>query len=168
MEATKNLGNTGDFSKRRELALKGYGSLIDWMSNLPLIYQPEKSKIVFVHAGLDLLLDNPVRDTTDFDRLWMRATYWYDANFWGTFGKNKLNFSIVSGHTPTSKISGKYFDDQGPIKKESDNNTILTIRYPNEFPRYIIDGGVGEYPQAFGNIGVFDGGTGRLIDCFED
>ncbi|WP_338214771.1 hypothetical protein [Companilactobacillus muriivasis] len=162
-------GNQGTLSDR-EFVLNKRRDLINWVKSLPLTYQPgSKNKIVFTHAGLDLTLKNPIRDTNNYDRLWMRANYWYDPNSWGIFGRNKLGVSVVTGHTPNGKIMGRYSENQKPEKFESNHSPIYTIQYPNEMPRYLMDGGIGEGdPKILGNIGVFDGETGLLINALED
>ncbi|AKP67465.1 metallophosphoesterase [Companilactobacillus ginsenosidimutans] len=166
----KKLGSKQDFSHDREFVLNHEHGLLDWVKQLPLTYYPgSDNKIVFTHAGLDLLLDDPIRDTSQTDHLWMRATYWYNPNFWGIFGHNKLDMSIVTGHTPTGNIMGEYEDDERPKKQESNRNPIYAIHYPGEYPRYLIDGGAGDGDsKKLGNIGVFDGETGMLIDAIED
>lgn len=157
----------GDPYQEREDLLDTDFGLIDWMGQLPLIYTAEK--LCFVHAGLDLTLESPVTDTSDYDKLWSREKYWYDPTEWGTFNHNKLPLSIITGHTPNEKISGIYQNELKPEKFESYHSPIYTIEYPGEMPRYLMDGAVGEAdPDLLGNVAVFDGETGLLIDAIED
>ncbi|KRK80151.1 metallophosphoesterase [Companilactobacillus nodensis] len=156
-----------DIEQARLSVLDNHFDLLDWMEQMPMTYTA--GKLCFVHAGLDMNLDDPIRDTSDYDRLWSRASYWYDPHEWGTFDKNKLNFSIITGHTANGKIMGRYFNEEKPDKEESDRSPIYAIQYPGEMPRYLMDGGVGEGdPKLLGNIGVFDSETGLLIDALED
>lgn len=172
MAATKALDGSQSLTADRRLVLDRQASLIAWMRARPLSYVA--GKICFVHARLDLTLANPVKDTPDHSLLWLRAKYWYGADIdTVTFASNPLKASIVSGHTPTGMVFGRYASQAGvpqqPAECRSHRNPILTIRYPGEMPRYFIDGGVGAGNQdLLGNIGVFDSETGLLIDKFED
>lgn len=167
----KSLGGNGNVSQDRQLILTHKPELLAWLRTLPLTYVV--GRICLVHAGLDLTLDDPIRDTSDDDRLWLRASYWYanSPNF-GIFGRNPLPVSIVTGHTASGWISGKYARSEGQVpddKIKSTDNSIYAIQYPGEFPRYLIDGGAGGNDlQDLGNISVFDSETGLLIDKFED
>lgn len=152
----------------RQLLLDHQLALITWLRQLPLTYT--LGKLYFVHAGLDLTLASPLRDTSRHNKLWIDAKYWYAPNQWGTFAHNPLSYSIITGHTPTARITGKYEGNVHPAKQESDLNTIYAVQYPHEMPRYFIDGGAGSgQPHTeFGNIAVFDSDTGLLIDAYED
>ncbi len=170
--AALSLGGYQDVMQDRRLLLERKRGLIDWMRALPLTYTA--GKLFFVHAGLDLTLADSIHETSDDDLLWIRAKYWYNGSLsWGTFGHNPLNFSLITGHTANGMIMGGYDGQSGterPIdKQESEHSPIYTIQYPGEMPRYLMDGGVGEGdPRILGNIGVFDGETGLLIDKVED
>lgn len=168
--ATVDLGGADEsVGQERRYVLKRKRNLINWMSQLPLSYT--RDMLYFVHAGLDLSLHDPISETSDHDRLWLRAKYWYSPNDWGTFAQNKLGMSIITGHTANGMIMGSYDQrlTQKPDKCESEHSPIYTIKYPGEMPRYLMDGGVGEgNPDILGNIGVFDSKTGLLIDAIED
>lgn len=168
LQAVANsLGGGENVMADRQLIMNQKSELLDWVRQLPLTFTT--GKLCFVHAGLDLTLADPIRETTAHDRLWMRANYWYDPHYWGIFGHNPLPVSLITGHTPNGSISGRYADAHRPDKLESDNYAIYAIQYPHEFPRYLMDGGAGgEAPRALGNIGVFDSDTGLLVDAIED
>lgn len=166
-----SLDGDGNVSQDRQLILTHKPELLTWLRALPLTYTI--GRLCFIHAGLDLTLADPIRDTSDHDRLWLRTSYWYagSPNF-GIFGRNPLPISIVTGHTTNGWISGKYARSEGQVpedKIKSTDNSIYAIQYPGEFPRYLMDGGAGGNDlQDLGNIGVFDSETGMLIDKFED
>lgn len=166
---TQRLSGHQDALHDREFILNKRQDLISWVRTLPLIYKPgDKNKIVFSHLGLDLKSSNPLRDYTYYDDT-MEMNLYDFKNYELVFSRNSLGISIVAGHVPTGEIDGKYIDNQKPPKQYSDHNPIYTIQYPNEMPRYLIDGGaIKGNPKILGNIGVFDGETGLLIDRFED
>jgi len=163
-----SVGGDQDAIMSRQLLLKHKRGLIDWMRALPLTYAAEK--IFCVHAGLDLALEEPITETPEYDLLWVRAKYWYSRSLsWGTFGHNPLDVNLITGHTPNGMIAGEYDEQQRPAKLESNHHPIYAIQYPNEMPRYLMDGGAGSGDvHLLGNIGVFDGETGLLIDKVED
>jgi len=168
--ATINLGGVDEnVAQERRFILERKRNLISWMSQLPLNYSQDK--LYFVHAGLDLSLNDPISETSNHDRLLLRGKYWYSCNDWGTFAQNKLGMSIVTGHTANGMIMGSYDEKlvQRPDKCESEHSPIYAIQYPGEMPRYLMDGGAGEGDsRVLGNIGVFDSETGLLIDAVED
>jgi serine/threonine protein phosphatase 1 len=123
-------------------------TLINWLRTLkPLYITPE---IIFIHAGLDLEKENPIQETSKSDMMWLREDYWWEPDnglrqthyYWH---HNPLRQAIVSGHTPTCLLYGRYDDDLNPIKgnlnDESFNCPVKTIKYPNEAPRIFTDGG---------------------------
>ncbi|WP_143463117.1 metallophosphoesterase [Levilactobacillus enshiensis] len=166
-----SLGASNGITQDRQLVLDRKHELLDWMRALPLTYTV--GKLCFVHAGLNLALENPIRDSSDDDRLWARDDYWYAGSPRHIFGRNPLATSIITGHTANGWIAGKYAGSLGSDvpddKIKSTDNSIYAIRYPGEFPRYLMDGGAGGGdPQVLGNIGIFDSDTGMLIDKVED
>ncbi|WP_225048217.1 hypothetical protein [Lacticaseibacillus kribbianus] len=152
----------------RAVLIAHEGPLLAWLAGLPTTFA--RDHLLVVHAGLDLALADPVAATTRHDRLWLDARYWYAPGAWGVFGHNPLPYTIVSGHTPTARISGRYRHDEGPVKRPTARNPIFGIRYPAEYPRYFIDGGVGSGLAGvrLGNIAVLDSASGLLIDAYED
>jgi serine/threonine protein phosphatase 1 len=151
----------------RKSLLTHKSALISWVAALPLTLTI--GKLAFVHAGLNLTLASPLTDTSDYNRLWLRNSYFYTPNSWDIFAHNLSGYTLVSGHTPTGKVRGRYENDVMPAKSVSPSNSIYAIQYPGEPPRYLIDGGAGDHnPHQLGNIGVFDSDTGLLIDAVED
>jgi serine/threonine protein phosphatase 1 len=148
-----------------------YQDLFRYIDRLPLHVQI--GKLIFVHAGFDLSLRDPINFTTEQDQYWLRESYWYGNNgkkrpVWG---HNPLPLSIVSGHTPTSLMVGTY---EGNAAKSTLRNRvasphgILTVQYEHEFPRYFIDAGCHSGPASrIPNLGVLDAETGELIEAVE-
>ncbi|WP_338214784.1 metallophosphoesterase [Companilactobacillus muriivasis] len=152
-----------------EFVRRDYADLIDWMGRLPLTVK--LNKLLFVHAGLNLSLSNPIEDTPDHDKYWLREEYWFSVQPY--FARNSLNCAIVSGHTPTSNITGLYLD--GTADSATKRNRVasrigvFTVQYKGEYARYFIDGGNHGGPSYYiGNIAVFDMDTGRLIEALEN
>lgn len=116
---------------------------------------------VFVHAGLDLDLKNPIEDSTKEDKLWIREPYFYNNNYKKpVFRKNNLDKVIVSGHSPTPYIEGYIGNTfiKGALSK------YLKIQYPNEKPRYFADGGASfKNKNHIGIVLVFNE-DGEVID----
>lgn len=52
-----------------------YAELIRWMDNLPLHLQI--GRLLFVHAGLNLSLQDPIASTPEQDQYGVRESYWY-------------------------------------------------------------------------------------------
>ena len=63
--------------------------LVEFIRQMPFVI--ETDKYIFVHAGIDLTLDD-WHDTTDYKKVWLRKPFHEAANH---TGKN-----IVFGHTP--------------------------------------------------------------------
>ncbi|MGT2799596.1 metallophosphoesterase [Streptococcus marmotae] len=63
-----------------------------------MLFHVETEQLIFVHAGLDLTLDN-WQDTTDYQKVWLRAPF-HEA-------ENKTGKGIVFGHTPTTYLTGE-------------------------------------------------------------
>ncbi|WP_242237437.1 metallophosphoesterase [Streptococcus acidominimus] len=72
------------------------GDLVDFIRQMP--FHVETEELIFVHAGLDLTLDN-WQDTTDYQKVWLREPF-YKV-------ENKTGKGIVFGHTPTSYLTGE-------------------------------------------------------------
>ena len=90
------LGDAVSSSTPQELAaaLKDqYPWLIDYLDNLELTY--EWGKYFFVHAGMDLTLDD-WRESTVRDKIWIRQGF-LDV-------PNETEKTFVFGHTPTMKL----------------------------------------------------------------
>lgn len=107
----------------------------------------ETENVIFVHAGIK------ENSNKDFE-LWARENYWLNTSNPGYFAHNNLNKVIVSGHTPTSLIYGKY--DNGQKFVNAKNNSVLKIQYDGEKPKYFTDAGCHGNKNSTGNICVFD------------
>lgn len=152
-----------------ELVQREYSDMISWMGKLPLTVII--GKLVFVHAGFDLSLHDPIKDTSDHDKYWMREEYWYNVQ--PVFAHNPLDYAIVTGHTPTRGITGLYANGKADINTKRNRvaspTGVLTVQYEDEYARFFIDGGNHGGPADFiGNIAVFDADTGMLIEVLED
>ncbi|WP_143463118.1 metallophosphoesterase [Levilactobacillus enshiensis] len=159
----------GSLEEAIGMVKRDYAPLITWMGKLPTTLQI--GKLVFVHAGLDLTLANPIKDTPEREKLWLREPYWYTA-IYPHYAHNPLQKAIITGHTPTSLITGVY-DGQAAAETLRNRSVsprgILTVQYEGEYARFFIDGGNHSGPTInTGNIGVFDADTGRLIEAIED
>lgn len=151
----------------RNLILSQKPELIAWMKALPLTLTI--GKLAFVHAGLDQQASDPITESSRSDCLWLRYGYFYDQHLDHVFAHNDFGFTVISGHTPTGKIAGRYQNKTRPEKFADSRNPIYAIQYPDELPRYLMDGGVGgQDSRLLGNIGVFDSETGLLVDAYED
>ncbi|MFC3927528.1 metallophosphoesterase family protein [Streptococcus caprae] len=73
--------------------LEQYAELISQIRSFPYLYETED--YFFVHAGLDLSLAD-VRETPDYDKIWLRQPFHQ--------GINKTGKCIVFGHTPTKYL----------------------------------------------------------------
>lgn len=161
-----------DIDTAFEMVKQRYMALFHYIDQLPLHVQ--LGKLVFVHAGFDLSLPDPINQTSEQDQYWLRESYWYGNNgkkrpVWR---RNSLPFSIVSGHTPTSLMTGTYSDgiaaESTRRNRVASPHGILTVQYEDEFPRYFIDAGCHSGPASrIPNLGVFDAETGQLIEAVE-
>lgn len=71
------------------------GELIAFVKTCP--YFVETEEYIFVHAGLDLTLDD-WRQTSNHDKVWLRTPF-HEA-------KNTTGKTIVFGHTPVDRLLG--------------------------------------------------------------
>lgn len=154
-----------DLNRQRLLA--SYAGLLTWVDTLPLDYAI--GKLRFVHAGYDLSASNPVSLTSEDVKLWAREDYWYGQQD-GVFAHNPMPYTIVSGHTPTGYIEGRYEGNlRAPKAMDLMHHPVYAVKYPGEFARLFIDGGNhGGAQDMTGNIVVLDSQTGQLIKKFED
>lgn len=76
------------FSDRKKI-LEEHSDLVSFIRSLPYHYETENH--IFVHAGLDLSLDD-WKKTSDYQKVWLRKPFHE--------GKNRTGKSIVFGHTP--------------------------------------------------------------------
>lgn len=75
--------------------------IINWLVNLPMFY--ETKDYIFVHAGIDLELDNWKESTSE--------TFLWDRDFFYENYINNTGKTIIFGHTPTLRLPGnKNFD----------------------------------------------------------
>ncbi|HHT7803425.1 serine/threonine protein phosphatase [Streptococcus suis] len=72
-----------------------YGELIDFLKSCP--YYLETELYIFVHAGVDLTLDD-WRETSEHDMVWLRSKFHEAANETGKW--------IIFGHTPVYNLFG--------------------------------------------------------------
>lgn len=114
-----------------------YYNTLKWISELPTIYETEN--VIFVHAGLDLSLDDPVNMTSEYDRIWIREEYIYSGKD-KIFAHNNTGKVIVTGHTPTCYVNGKY-DDGSSFNGVGEDCPVVIIQYEGENPRIFTDGG---------------------------
>ncbi|WP_407894312.1 metallophosphoesterase [Lacticaseibacillus sp. N501-2] len=163
----QQFGRAQDPAANRQRLLASYAGLLTWVDTLPIEYAI--GKLRFVHAGYDLSVANPISLTSEDMKLWAREDYWYGAVD-GVFAHNPLPATIVSGHTPTGYIEGRYDGDAAPAKvMDFSHHPVYKMQYPGEFPRVFIDGGNhGGATGVVGNIVVLDSDSGQLLETFED
>lgn len=131
---------------------------IDWVRTIPDIYVTDH--IVFVHAGIDWQAG--IQDTTHYDRIWARENYIYADT--DVFAHNTTNYTIITGHTPTGYISGKYEGDVKPPVSTDTSCPVVSVQYPSEPARIFTDNGAhGACGERVGNVIVVDE-MGNMID----
>lgn len=138
-----------------------------FLSSLAMMY--ETPNFIFVHAGVrpDEKYNDPnsysanldiyhQEYTYDFYRIWVREKYWYSDPLKKVFAHNHTTKTIVTGHTPTSHISGEY--ENGARLATSILNPVRVIQYEGEPARIFTDGGSHSDPIKFphndGNVVV--------------
>lgn len=99
-------------------------------------------------------------------RLWARDEYFLDQQ--GKYlAHNKTGKTIVSGHTPTFFVKGKF--DDGRILEETPKSysIVKKIQYVKEPARIVTDGLCHpKYPQHFGNVTVLDD-IGNIVAIYD-
>ena len=114
--------------------------------------------IIFVHGGIipDADFDNPAKyDNYDYFRLWARGKYIFNNKTY--FADNYTGHAIISGHTPTTYIHGKFQD--GRVMPETSENhcNIKIIKNEAQPIRVFTDGGChSSIPENKGNVTVHD------------
>lgn len=151
-----------------------------YLQSLPVML--DTPNYIFVHAGI-----KPVKNYDDlslyksstldmnnnpymFYRLWARQEYWCnDSLINNYFAHNYTNKTIITGHTPTSLITGKFLNSNLKIEKRSfTQNFPLKIQYNNEKARWFTDGGSNpKYTNNWGNVTVWDD-QGNLIKIYNN
>ena len=164
-----------------------------FLKQTPIMY--DTPNIIFVHAGVLPVsdYDNPENykgiANYDYDmyRLWARREYIYEFEnnipvhqyaiddkthkevSLPIFAHNKTGKTIVTGHTPTTLISGIYDKTHKQIHtKPFSHCNVLTIQYKNEPARIFTDNGNhSRYPKHDGNVVVIDN-KGTIIDIYNN
>jgi serine/threonine protein phosphatase 1 len=147
--------------------IDGYQDIQEFVRTLPTICV--YGRMLFIHAGLDLSTANPLSDTKAVDRIWIREDYIFRSDrSEAIFAHNPLDYTLVTGHTPTGLIKGRFDDSPVEVKEKFPRCPILKISYENECPRYFIDGGVHSgFAENQGNIAVFNEETGEMVDSIQ-
>ena len=74
---------------------------------------------------------------------------------------NRTGKTIVTGHTPTAVLEGKYDDGRKMKQLQKDDCIVRKMQYPGEPARIFTDGGSHSdpliYPHNDGNVVVLDG-----------
>ncbi|MXI72382.1 serine/threonine protein phosphatase, partial [Mycobacterium tuberculosis] len=76
--------------------------LVEFIRQMPFVV--ETDKYIFVHAGIDLTLDD-WHETTDYKKVWLRKPF-HEA-------ENHTGKTIVFGHTP---VYGLLKQDRGTVE----------------------------------------------------
>ena len=149
-----------------------------FLINLPLVV--ETPKFIFVHAGItpktNINHQRRLKDKTyaTYFNLWARDEYFYNDVENKVFAHNLTGKTIISGHTPTGLISGKYDNGQTGFDATYTNEQndfacpIRKIQYPNEPARYLTDNGCHGIRSHHGNVCVFDSRSAKLVEVFND
>lgn len=147
--------------------MDAYADILAFVTKMPTICV--FGRMLFVHAGLDLNKENPLAETRAIDRIWIREDYIYRSDrSEAIFAHNPLDYTLVTGHTPTGLIGGRFDDSLVAVKTKFPRCPILKIQYEEEQPRYFIDGGAHSgLKENQGNIAVFNEETGEMIDSIQ-
>lgn len=140
----------------------------------------ETPHLIFVHAGVrpDEQYNDPetyseieygLKFDYDFYRIWARDKYWYSDSLLKMMAHNKTGKTIVTGHTPTAALEGKYDDGRQMRRLSIDDCIVRTVQYPGEPARIFTDGGSHSdpliYPHNDGNVVVLDG-MGKIVRVY--
>lgn len=96
-------------------------------------YIVDEPNILFVHAGLDWSVPDPIHQTDPDVATWIREGYLFESANSRRPHQNLINKTIVSGHTPIQN-----FD-----RTKNDAWTLHHPLDPKGVNRYLIDGGSG-------------------------
>ena len=70
---------------------------IDWLEALPDLYCHDAAKLIFVHAGIDVMY---WPETHKAAHLWTRSASFFETNMWDNPSLD--GWAVVHGHTPTA------------------------------------------------------------------
>lgn len=104
-----------------------------FLKSCPTMY--DTPQIIFVHAGVrpDEKYNDPttynkvvygLKFDYDFYRIWAREEYWYSDQAEKMIAHNRTGKTIVTGHTPTAVLEGKY-DDGRKMKQLQKDDCIV-------------------------------------------
>lgn len=163
----QRFGRAGEPATNRQLLRAGYPGLLSWVETLPVEFALQHVRCV--HAGYALGVSDPLAATPTTVKLWARGDYWYGGNREPVFAHNPLAATIVTGHTPTGHITGRFEGGLQPAKEMAPTHPVFTVAYPGEYARLFIDGGNHGGPaRRCGNIVVIDSATGALVEKIQD
>lgn len=172
------LFHTGFSLQKSAEVIKYRTPYYEFLTTLPVIHETEN--IIFVHAGVNPVAknyssDNAYKNNKDKIQyyLWAREDYfWQQPNSFlspdNIFNHNLTGKTIVTGHTPTCLLYGKYENDiKPPLKKLPFTQCpVRVVQYPNEPARIFTDNGChSKMAQHKGNIVILDT-KGNVLDMF--
>lgn len=149
-----------------------------FLKSCPIMY--ETPHLIFVHAGVrpDEKYNDPttynevtygLKFDYDFFRVWARDRYWYSQMEDEIFAHNRTGKTIVTGHTPTAGLEGKFDDGRVLDHLSWDHCVVRTMQYPDEPARIFTDGGSHSdpmlYPHNDGNVVVLDN-VGKIVRVY--
>lgn len=149
-----------------------------FLKSCPIMY--DTPQIIFVHAGVrpDEKYNDPttynkvvygLKFDYDFYRIWAREEYWYSDQAEKMIAHNRTGKTIVTGHTPTAVLEGKYDDGRKMKQLQKDDCIVRKMQYPGEPARIFTDGGSHSdpliYPHNDGNVVVLDG-NGEVVRVY--
>ena len=93
------LNNGGD-ATMESYQSAGYDTVpdshLDWLSRLPNLHVEQSSKLIFVHAGIDVLAWPTLREDV---HLWTRSPRFFKTEQWTNPALD--GWTVIHGHTPT-------------------------------------------------------------------
>ncbi|EEJ72626.1 metallophosphoesterase family protein [Lactobacillus ultunensis] len=149
-----------------------------FLKSCPIMY--ETPHLIFVHAGVrpDKEYNDPatynevsygLKFDYDFFRVWARDRYWYSNMEDEIFAHNQTGKTIVTGHTPTAGLEGKFDDGRKLGHLSWDHCVVRMMQYPGESARIFTDGGSHSdpmiYPHNDGNVVVLNN-VGKIIRVY--
>ncbi|MBW8009191.1 metallophosphoesterase family protein [Lactobacillus helveticus] len=149
-----------------------------FLKSCPTMY--DTPQIILVHAGVrpDEKYNDPatynkevygLKFDYDFYRIWAREEYWYSNQVDEIIAHNRTGKTIVTGHTPTAALEGKYNDGRKMKQLLRDDCIVRKMQYPGEPARIFTDGGSHSdpliYPHNDGNVVVLDG-DGKIVRIY--
>lgn len=149
------------YSQNKAKALLKATPYYQFIANIRDNLSYEDDNFLFMHAGFDI--KHPEKRDREL-LLWARDEYFYEDMIRRTLAHNPLDKTIVTGHTPTCIIDGRFLEGRAEglpeeYKEDLINYAcpVLRVQYKGEKARYLTDNGChGDLPSHNGNVAVFN------------